>query len=229
MAASPLDGVRAIFFDAVGTLLHPATPVTQTYRAIALRHRAALDEQVIRARLVESFQRQELLDSRAGWRTDEAREADRWRQIVGETLLEAANPDVCFSELWEWYRQPLAWRVEQDTEMVLTELGRRGMVVGMASNFDARLAAIVGNMPSLAPLVGRVAISSILGWRKPAREFFDEVIQLAGCSAQEILFIGDDSRNDYHGARQAGLRALLFDPLAKSDITSRIKSLSELL
>ena len=88
------SSVRAVFFDAVGTLLTPAEPVSATYRFVAQRHGAGLDEATIRARLRESFEKQERLDYQAGWRTNEPREAERWRTIVRETLREVADPDL---------------------------------------------------------------------------------------------------------------------------------------
>jgi putative hydrolase of the HAD superfamily len=223
------SGVRAVFFDAVGTLLHPAAPVAQTYRQVAARHGVVLDSAVISKRLRESFDIQEQIDSAAGWKTNEAREAERWRRIVRDTLREATDTDACFFDLWQWYSQSNAWTAHAETAMVLAELTRRGIAIGMASNFDARLAAIIDGIPALAPLAERCAISSVVGWRKPAKEFFEEVIRLAECAPEEILFVGDDPRNDLEGARAAGMQALLLDPEGKNEAAGRIATLAELV
>jgi putative hydrolase of the HAD superfamily len=212
-----LEGIKSVFFDAVGTLLHPARPVIETYGLIAQRHGMEID------------QSQEYHDSQAEWKTSEEREADRWRQIVCEALLESPNRDACFADLWEWYRHPKAWTAHPQTDSVLKELTRRGLTVGMASNFDARLAAIVEAIPELKLLSVRCVISSVVGWRKPSRRFFDEVIQLAGCRAEQILFVGDDVRNDFEGARDSGIRAVLLDPTGKSEVRERIGTLVEVL
>jgi putative hydrolase of the HAD superfamily len=222
------ESIRAVFFDAVGTLLFPAEPVVETYRRIARKHGASIDEATIHARLRESFAAQERFDATADWRTSEEREVDRWQRIVTEALCEASDPRACFLDLWEHYRHPAAWRCHPETAQALAELTRRGIVVGMASNFDARLAAIVNATKELEPVRDRLVISSLAGWRKPSGEFFREVVQLAGVAPERILFVGDDLRNDLEGARAAGLRGLLLDSSGKADVTDRIAILTEI-
>jgi putative hydrolase of the HAD superfamily len=226
MAANSL---RAVYFDAVGTLLTPADPVAATYRAAALRFGLDLDEATIRSRVWEAFEKQERLDHQQGWQASEAREAERWRSVIQETLRELADPSDCFHWLWEWYRSPDAWTVHPEAAGVLAELAKRGLIVGLASNFDARLGPIVAAKPELGLLKERCAISSLVGWRKPSEHFFREVVHRAGCAAAEILYVGDDVRNDYKGARAAGLRSILFDPADKSQEAERILSFRELL
>ena len=154
---------------------------------------------------------------------------ERWRAIVRETLPETLNLDACFAELWEWFRSPSAWSTAPNTGPVLTELARRGFILGMASNFDARLAGIVNAIAELAPLADRCIISSLIGWRKPSLEFFREVTVSAACAPREVLFVGDDVRNDFEGARQAGMRAILVDPEGNAEVAERIADLRELL
>jgi putative hydrolase of the HAD superfamily len=81
----------------------------------------------------------------------------------------------------------------------------------LASNYDRRLRSVAAGLPELRPL-GHLVISSEVGWRKPAREFFDAVARAAGVPAGQVLFVGDDPVNDGEGARAAGLQALLIDP-----------------
>ena len=75
-----------------------------------------------------------------------------------------------------------------------------------------------------------LVISSEVGFRKPAQEFFREVCRMVDLPAEAILFVGDDHGNDFKGARGAGLRALLLDPHEKalSLGEERIKNLDEL-
>jgi FMN phosphatase YigB (HAD superfamily) len=56
-----------------------------------------------------------------------------------------------------------------------------------------------------------VIISSEVGWRKPAPEFFDVVCRRTNCRPEEILFVGDDLINDIHGAVQSGMPATWID------------------
>jgi putative hydrolase of the HAD superfamily len=222
------EGIRAVFFDAVGTLIAPRVPVSRTYAEFARKHGADIDEETVQRVFREAFSRQEKKDCHDDWRTDENRERLRWRAIV-EEVLAPADPEPCFTELWNWFASPEAWTAQGDTAAVLEEIGRRGLLVGIASNFDARLCGLVAKLPELQRLRERCMISSLVGWRKPAKEFFAAVAASAGCAANEILFVGDDLRNDIHGATAAGLRAVLFDPDGRGEGGQRIRQLRDLL
>jgi putative hydrolase of the HAD superfamily len=133
----------------------------------------------------------------------------RWRRIVGSTLAGVNDPEICFRELFEHFAQPTSWRINPEAAPVIDSLRDRGVILGIGSNYDARLWPVLGGFPALARLGERTVISSEVGYRKPAREFFREVVRLAECEAGEVLFIGDDRANDYEGATEAGLRAIL--------------------
>jgi putative hydrolase of the HAD superfamily len=220
--------IRAVFFDAVGTLLFPRTPVSRTYAEHGSRHGSNVTEDQVQLAFREAFARQEVADEAAGWRTDEARERARWRAIVADALP-GANSDACFPGLWEWFSTPAAWVVPSDVRLVLRSLADRGLVVGVASNFDSRLFRLVDSFPELAPVRGRCVISSLVGWRKPARQFFDALVEAAGCERGRVLYVGDDVRNDLHGATAAGLRAVLLDPAAETLGPNRIRRLRDLI
>jgi putative hydrolase of the HAD superfamily len=205
------SGIAAVYFDAVGTLLHPEPPAAAVYAAAARRFGSRLDLPTIAARFAAAFRRQEGLDVAAGLRTEEAREVARWRAIVGEVLDDASDPEKCFEELYAHFARPLAWRCAPGTAAVLGELDRRGYVLGIASNFDHRLRGVVAGLPELRP-VRHLVISTEVGWRKPAAVFFRAVVDRVGRAPPQVLFVGDDPVNDLEGARRAGLRALLVSP-----------------
>jgi putative hydrolase of the HAD superfamily len=220
--------VRAVFFDAVGTLLFPSAPVGRTYAEHACRHGADLTEDQVHTAFREAFARQEDLDRAAGWRTDEARERARWRAIVAE-VLPGADADRCFGDLWAWFSSAAAWTVHPDAGHVLGELSGRGLTLGIGSNFDARLLGLVDALSELAPVRGRCVISSLVGWRKPAPQFFAALIEAGGCRPDQVLYVGDDRRNDLEGAMAAGLQAVLLEPSADPVAPDRIRSLRVLI
>src|SRR5439155_17886661 len=84
--------IRAVFFDAVGTLLHPEPSAGLAYHAVGTRHGSQLAPEVVRARFRAAFARQEAEDRSAGLRTDEGREVLRWRSIVAEGLEDVRDP-----------------------------------------------------------------------------------------------------------------------------------------
>jgi putative hydrolase of the HAD superfamily len=202
--------VRAIFFDAVGTLLHPHPPAPAAYAAAGRRHGSTLPLDEVRARFATAFARQEEHDRARGLVTNEAREVERWRAIVYEVLSDVRDPEACFAELYAHFADPAAWALDPQAEGVLRALAGRGYVLGIASNFDSRLRGLVAGLPALAP-VRHLVISSEVGWRKPAPGFFEALCREAGREPGEVLLVGDDLDNDYRGARAFGLHALLLD------------------
>jgi putative hydrolase of the HAD superfamily len=203
-----LTGVRAVFFDAVGTLITPDPPAPAVYAAVGQRHGSRLDLATIRDRFHDAFRHEELRDRLDGWRTDDDREELRWRSIVRVVLDDVRDREACFRELWDHFARPASWRVLPGAGLVVTELARRGFVVGIASNFDRRLRPVVAGLPDLAA-VRDLVISAEVGWRKPARGFFDAVVRAARSERGDVLLVGDDFENDYEGATAAGLRAVL--------------------
>ncbi len=97
---------RVVFFDAVGTLIHPEPSAPAVYAAVGRRFGSRLDVETIARRFRDAFRRQETIDRLAGWRTDEGRELARWPAIVAETLADIADPEACFRELYAALRPP---------------------------------------------------------------------------------------------------------------------------
>lgn len=204
-------GVGAVLFDAVGTLIHPEPPAAVAYALIGRRFRTRLSPIEVSTRFRCAFRRQEEEDARAGHRTDEERELRRWRAIVAEALDDVEDLDACFAALYDHFAQPAAWRADRRAAEVIAALRQRGLIVALASNFDRRLREVVAGLPALAG-IGPLVISSEVGWKKPAPGFFEAACAAVSRPAEQVLLVGDDEENDYHGARRAGLHALLLNP-----------------
>jgi putative hydrolase of the HAD superfamily len=226
----PGTAVRAIFFDAVGTLIHPQPAAPAVYAAIGARFGSRLDAGLIAQRFRTAFANEEALDRAEGLQTSEAREVLRWRRIVAAVLDDTSDREGCFQELFTHFSRPQAWRCEPGTAAVLRQLGERGSMLGIASNYDSRLRSVAAGLDALTP-ARHLVISSEVGWRKPAPAFFEALCRTAGMRAEEILFVGDDRTNDFDGARAFGLPAVLFDPRSRErDLSGpRIACLEQLL
>jgi putative hydrolase of the HAD superfamily len=223
----PAD-VQAVFFDAVGTLIHPHPSAPRVYAEVGRRHGSRLAEATIADRFRVAFQREEEIDAAAGWRTSETRETARWRNIVHDVLFDATDAAACFQKLYTHFSRPSSWHIDPDTARVLPELTRRGFVLGIASNYDHRLRTVAAGLPEFQ-YVTHFAISAEIGWRKPAPQFFAEICQLMRLDPPRILVIGDDWMNDYEGAKAAGMHAILVDRLDRNSLANRIGRLAELI
>src|SRR5262245_55008245 len=203
--------IRAIYFDAVGTLIHPQPSAADIYLEVGRRYGSRVSRATCLRRFRKQILNQDLIDQERNWATDEQRELERWREIVAEVLDDVSDFDSCFAELYEHFAKPMAWACEPGVDEVLDELKRQGYFLGLASNYDHRLRTVVAG---LAPLrsIRNLIISSEVCRRKPAPAFFAAVCRQAKLAASEILYVGDDRINDYHGALAAGMEAVWIDP-----------------
>jgi putative hydrolase of the HAD superfamily len=110
-----------------------------------------------------------------------------------------------FERLYTEFTRPGVWELFPETREVLATLKPRYRL-GVISNFDGRLRAILANL-GLADWFDPVVISSEVGADKPDAWIFQRALALAETSADESLHVGDDSRSDWQGAESAGLRA----------------------
>lgn len=67
--------------------------------------------------------------------------------------------------------------------------------------------------------------------RKPDPEIFQDALERAGAVKQESIMIGDNPKTDIHGARDFGIKTILYDPSGKkrSMADYNIQSLDELI
>lgn len=219
---------QAVVFDAVGTVIQPAVPVPQVYAEIARRHGLVVEPEAVQNRFLTAFRAEELRDRQAGWVTSEERERVRWQSIVTASLPGASIS--VFDELYAHYARPAAWRVPTEAAAVFATLTARGLSLGLGSNFDSRLAAVIRGHPELSPLTGCMVISSRVGVRKPGPGFFVQVCHKLGSEPASVVVVGDDFENDYLGARAFGMTAILLDPRDRHPgVPQRITTLAELV
>ncbi len=137
-------------------------------------------------------------------------------------LDDVIDPQAVFAELYDHFKKPASWRCETGVDALVTELREQGIQVGLASNFDGRLHGLVRGLKPLRHFAAvnngespHVVVSSEVGFRKPAPQFYQTICRFATLDAAQIMYVGDDPINDYAGARAAGMRALLLDPGGK--------------
>ena len=220
-------GIRWILFDAVGTLIYAAPPVAEVYHSAGQRFGSRLPIETIRERFAAALRAERSaarcqVHARMGVPapqsgvhlsrppTSEAAERKRWRRIVATVIDDVENGDELFDQLWRHFAEPRHWRAYDDVPSACEALRGRGFHLGIASNFDGRLHAIVAAHPALAACEA-VFVSSEIGYAKPDPRFFAAVQGRLGVSPAEIVLIGDDEVSDVAGATAAGWRAAYLD------------------
>jgi putative hydrolase of the HAD superfamily len=202
---------RAILFDAVGTLMRPEPTVSGAYTSVARRHGVVVDQGEVERRFHRAFARQDAIDAKErDNRTDQQREAERWRGIVLDVFGELPQTDAIFADLWDHFADAQNWRLFDDVADVWRRLSETGVTLGVASNFDDRLAGVCRNLPPL-DRDPHLFVSSQVGWRKPGRGFFAAIEKALSLEPAELLLVGDDVTNDFEAAQAAGWQAILLD------------------
>jgi putative hydrolase of the HAD superfamily len=204
-----LSNVRAVLFDAVGTVLHPAPPAAVAYYQAGRQFGSRQDPTEVAERYDLAFRRQESFDqSSDDGRTDEARERRRWRQIVSDVFDDVRDAEGLFQHLWAHFASPAHWGVFSDVAAAWEELARMNLIIGLASNFDSRLAAVCEGHEPLTRCQ-HVFVSSRLGVRKPHQGFFAAIERSLNLPPDQILLVGDNLQTDYQAALAAGWQSLL--------------------
>lgn len=226
MEASP---IRAVVFDAVGTLITPQPDVVSVYFEMGRRHGSRRSPAAITGlfgrALAETTRGR---SAAAEWCvTDESTEREFWRNVVGTVFgdLRGSAATACFEELFDHFSRPAAWRTYVDVAPVIARLRERGLTLAVASNFDTRLHRVFGGLPELQG-IGRRFVSSEIGWRKPHERFFVAVCDGLGLHPQQVLYVGDEPESDVAAAVEAGLGAVLIrreGPCAPGVVTDLVE------
>jgi putative hydrolase of the HAD superfamily len=204
--------IRVVTFDAAGTLIRLVNPPGRTYAETARLFGYQMDP----GRLQEAF--------RGAWKSlppplesnGPHPDDDRgwWRRLVAKTIDNAGYEidrfDDYFTEVYAMFARPGVWELFPDVPLVLRELSRLEIRLGVISNFDRRLYEVLLHL-GVRDAFEHVVISSEVGAQKPAARIFWEAVRRFDVGAREILHVGDDPDADFGGARSAGLQALLVD------------------
>jgi putative hydrolase of the HAD superfamily len=219
--------LRAIFFDAGGTLIHmdPACILAALERHGLTRDQAAYRAADLAAR------RAVVAWLAAGNRGGEI---VRW-QLYARTLLAALGcpPEAevgvraavadrhAAATLWSW--------VDPHTPELLARLRAAGFTLGVVSNADGRVATFL-ELAGLGGVFDLVIDSTLVGIEKPDPRIFQLACERAGVPPGEAAHVGDVYEIDVLGARRAGVMPILLDPddlLPRADCV-RIRALGEL-
>lgn len=193
--------IRVVAFDAVGTLIYAEPSVTAAYcRVLSDLGGGPVDEAYVRKVLKMRLSERSSQDLR----TNEIIERQFWYDLISELVPDPNRVAACFESLFDHFGLPSNWRCYHDVAATLSALKLKGLQIVLASNFDNRLNAVCAGLDEFNDISG-VIISSEVGWRKPAPEFFNRVCDQTQCRPNEILFVGDDLLNDIQGAEQAGM------------------------
>ena len=220
--------IRAIFFDAGGTLIHlDSTRICDLINAeFGIRPHA---DRFRHAQYLGMSRVAELVAEGKG-------STERLKREFYSTLL----PEVGISE--EHLRavvdcvlklaegEMLWYKADGIAAETLARLKERGFKLGLVSNSDGRIESAI-TRAGLAEYLDFFIDSFLVGVEKPDPRIFHFACERAGVAPSEAAYVGDLYAVDVIGSLSAGLLPVLYDPYdlnAAADCL-RIRSLSDLL
>lgn len=230
----PIRQVKVIFFDAGGTLIEPSSSVGEIYSRVAREFSFEAEPRILQQNFERAFQRLPPLAFPAG--TPEAALIDLekgwWRNFVRAVFAGLGSfPrfDQFFDEIFERFRGREFWRIYDDVTPALAELKRRGLKLGVISNFDSRLYDVL-RACELDHFFDSVHISTRVGAVKPDPAIFQAALSYHSVEAHEAWHVGDSLREDAEGAMAIGIKVILLNRdnrFAENAPATRITSLEQ--
>ena len=226
-----LRGVRAVFFDVGGTLVHPDWP-----RLASIAAEGA--GRAYTARQLEQAMKEILcavdLELQRGLPPAADTRLRHWvfRRMYGALGLDASACAQLCTRLDAAHDERHLWSlIDPDAARVLAALRAANLRLAVISNTED------GRLADLLELVGLTAHldlqldSHVVGLRKPDAAIFHLALTRFGLAPDEAAFVGDSYGHDALAARGAGLRAIMLDPLElyPDCECTRIRSLRELI
>jgi putative hydrolase of the HAD superfamily len=197
-----LHQIKAVTFDAAGTLVEPWPSVGAVYARVA-------EECGIGPVSAEELNQRFARAWKGKRDFDYSRTA--WRRIVSKTFsgLAPVKP-AFFDHVYDEFAHSRCWRVYDDVGLALERCRARGLKVGVISNWDERLRPLLGQM-GLAPYFDTVLVSREVGHHKPERQIFERAVESLQVPPAHILHVGDSVAEDLEGAAKAGFHSVLLD------------------
>ena len=220
--------ITTVLFDAGGTLVHldyfflhkelRQAGIRVTRRAV---RRAEYAAKIAVDRRVLGLARD----------TDETRRQPYFAALLDQLGVDTPTAAQLLQRFEAAHLQDNLWRVMlPSTPRILRELRDRGLILGVVSNADGRIAAILRQC-GIEQFFQVMIDSHLVGVEKPDPRIFHLALARAQARPEQAIFIGDIYGVDVLGAERAGIRPLLLDALGcyEGVHCEKIQHLGELL
>ena len=202
-----MEVIRAILFDAAGTLFYLTKTVGDHYAYVGREVGLVLDAQQLERAFHAAWQEMPRRPAIDGPRKND--DKGWWRELVGHVLDQVApsvnelDRDNFFEVAYEHFAEAGVWELYPEVAEVLEQL-RPSFQLAVISNFDGRLRFILQHL-GISNYFRHIFISSELGADKPDPEIFRRALKIMHLNANQVLHVGDDPERDWKAASAAGL------------------------
>lgn len=205
--------VKAVFFDAVGTLFDVQGSVGEVYLHYAKKYgveHSQDKESAVNQAFKDVFQKMPppIFSVQS---PEKLKQCERlwWFDVVHAVFYRVGmfeGFDDYFDEVFAAFELPRHWHIFRETVEVLTRLKDMGFELGIISNFDTRFFSIIRAL-ELNQFFDSVTLSSLAGAAKPSPRIFQYALDQHCLLPQEAVHVGDHEQEDFGGAQGAGLHA----------------------
>jgi putative hydrolase of the HAD superfamily len=205
--------IRAILFDAAGTLFYLTKTVGDHYAYVGRQVGLDFDAQQLESAFHSAWQQMPRRPAIDGPREND--DKGQWRELVGHVFDQAApslsefDRDNFFEIAYEHFAEAGVWELYPEVPEVLEQLRPR-FQLAVISNFDGRLRFILQHL-GISSYFSYIFISSELGADKPDAEIFRRALKIMHLNADEVLHVGDDPERDWKASAAAGLLVFRLD------------------
>ena len=205
--------IKAILFDAAGTLFFLTKTVGDHYAYVGREVGLNLDAQQLERAFHETWQQMPRRPAIDGPREND--DKGWWRELVRRVFDQVApslselDRDNFFEIAYEHFAEAGVWELYPEVPEVLKQLRPR-FQLAVVSNFDGRLRLILQHL-GISNYFSYIFISSELGADKPDPEIFRRAVKVMHLNANDVLHVGDDPERDWKAAKEAGLLVFQLD------------------
>jgi putative hydrolase of the HAD superfamily len=205
--------IKAIFFDAVGTLFYLTKTVGYHYALVGSEVGLTLDAKQLDRAFYTAWKQMPRRAAIGGPRPND--DKGWWRELVDRVLDQVApslsefDRDNFFEVAYEHFAEAGVWELYPEVVNTLEKLRPR-FLLAVISNFDGRLRFILRHL-GISEFFAHVFVSSEIGADKPDPEIFRRALKLIDLKPNEVVHVGDDSERDWKAAAEAGLRIFRLD------------------
>jgi len=205
--------IKAIFFDALGTLFYLTRTVGHHYALAGADVGLTLDPHQLDDAFYSAWKKMPRRTAIAGPREND--DKGWWRELVDLVLDQVApslsefDRDYFFEIAYAHFAAAGVWELYPEVPGVLEQLQPR-FQLAVISNFDGRLRFILEHL-GISKFFAHIFISSEIGADKPDPEIFRRALKLVELKPNEVLHVGDDPERDWEAASAAGLSTFRLD------------------
>ena len=206
--------IKAVFFDLYHTLVRYEPPREELQATALKEFGIEVGSEVFRRPIViaDEFIYQEIIRTPLSQLSAEDRTAlyARYQGIVLKEAGIEATDKLILGLLGKMQQFDMKLVLFDDVVPALTDLKRRGLILGLISNVDRDITPLL-NQLGLTSLLQVVVTSQDMGFNKPNPEMFQEALRRAGVQASEAIYVGDQYQIDVVGANNVSMKGVLLD------------------